>query len=58
MHHLKPDFVNAKFMQRGHLLAHSFYLTAATLEGHLFYSTMAAATLLFMLGSSMIGEGH
>ncbi|MGG4739365.1 hypothetical protein ACLPBM_20440 [Escherichia coli] len=41
-----------------HFLFHSLYLTAAALEGHLFYSIMAGGTLLFMLGTAVLGDEH
>lgn len=39
---------------RLHFLFHSLYLTAAAMEGHLFYSVMAGGTLLFMVGSALL----
>ena len=41
-----------------HFLFHSLYLTAAALEGHLFYSLMAGGTLLFMIGTVILGDEH
>lgn len=43
---------------RLHFLFHSLYLTAAALEGHLFYSLMAGGTLLFMIGTAVLGDEH
>ncbi len=39
---------------RLHFLFHSLYLTAAAMEGHLFYSMMAGGTLLFMVGTELL----
>ena len=41
---------------RMHFLCHSFYLTAATLEGHLLYSTAAAILLVITLASAALGS--
>jgi hypothetical protein len=41
-----------------HFLFHSLYLTAVALEGHLFYSLMAGGTLLFMIGTVILGDEH
>lgn len=41
-----------------HFLFHSLYLTAAAMEGHLFYSLMAGGTLLFMVGTAVLGNEH
>lgn len=41
-----------------HFLFHSLYLMAAALEGHLFYSLMAGGTLLFMIGTAVLGNEH
>ena len=43
---------------RMHFLFHSLYLTAAAMEGHLFYSLMAGGTLLFMIGTAVLGNEH
>ena len=39
-----------------HFVFHSLYLTAAALEGHLFYSIMAGATLFFMWGTAVLSN--
>lgn len=38
-----------------HWLSHAGYLVAATAEGHLYYSTMAAILLFFTVGCALIG---
>lgn len=38
-----------------HWVSHAGYLVAATAEGHLYYSTMAAVLLFFTIGCAVIG---
>lgn len=39
-----------------HWFSHAGYLIAATAEGHLYYSTMAALLLFFTVGCALLGE--